>query len=246
MGTFSIVLLLAGGLAAGVVNAMAGGGSLLTVPLLVLAGVPGNVANGSNRIGILASTAAATATFRSLGFSGWARVLPVLVPVASGSVVGAVLVGQLADKTFEQVFGFLMVPVVILSLRPPAVRAVADGEGWSGPLATVVFLGIGVYGGAFQVGIGLLLVLALSRSGMDLVVANSIKVIVIMVVTLAALPVFVIGNSIDWLPALVLAAGFATGGAMGARLAVAGGEKVIRPVLVLAVLGFAGRLLGLY
>lgn len=72
MGTFSIALLLAGGLAAGVVNTMAGGGSLLTVPLLVLAGVPGNVANGSNRIGILASTAAATATFRSLGFSGWA------------------------------------------------------------------------------------------------------------------------------------------------------------------------------
>jgi uncharacterized membrane protein YfcA len=65
-------------------------------------------------------------------------------------------------------------------------------------------------------------------------------------VTLAALPVFVVGNSIDWLPALVLAAGFATGGALGARLAVAGGEKVIRPVLVLAVLGFAGRLLGLY
>ena len=246
MGTFSIVLLLAGGLAAGVVNAMAGGGSLLTVPLLVFAGVPGNVANGSNRIGILASMAAATATFRSLGFSDWARVLPVLVPVASGSVVGAVLVGRLADETFEQVFGFLMVPVVIISLRPPAVRAVADGEGWSGPLAMVAFFGIGVYGGAFQVGIGLLLVLALSRSGLDLVAANSIKVIVIMVVTLAALPVFVVGNSIDWLPALVLAAGFATGGALGARLAVAGGEKVIRPVLVLAVLGFAGRLLGLY
>jgi len=246
VGGPSVVLLLAGGLAAGMVNAMAGGGSLLTVPLLVLAGVPGNVANGSNRIGILASTAAATATFRSLGFSGWARVLPVLVPVASGSVVGAVLVGRLADETFEQVFGFLMVPVMVLSLRPPAARKVADGEGWSGPLAAVVFLGIGVYGGAFQVGIGLLLVLALSRSGLDLVVANSIKVIVIMVVTLAALPVFIIGDRIDWLPALVLAAGFAAGGTTGARITVAGGEKVIRPVLVLAVLGFAGRLLGLY
>ncbi len=87
---------------------------------------------------------------------------PVLVPVGSGWVGGAVLVGRLADETLEQVFGFLMVPVLILSLRPPAVRAIAGGEGWSGPLATVVFLGIGVYGGAFQVGIGLLLVLALS------------------------------------------------------------------------------------
>ena len=99
---------------------------------------------------------------------------------------------------------------------------------------------------AFQAGIGLLLFLALSRSGLDLVVANSIKVVVILAVTLAALPVFIIGGRIDWVPALVLAAGFAVGGAIGARVTVIGGEKVIRPVLVLAVLGFAGRLLGLY
>jgi len=243
---FDVVLLLFGGLAAGVVNTMAGGGSLLTVPLLVLAGVPGNVANGSNRIGILTSMATAAAGFRRLGFSGWSRVLPVLVPVASGSVIGAVLVGQLTDETFEQVFGFLMVPMLVISLRPPRVDVASTDTRWSGPLATTVFLGIGVYGGAFQVGIGLLLVLALSRSGLDLVVANSIKVVVILVVTLAALPVFIIGGRIDWVPALVLAAGFAVGGAIGARVTVIGGEKVIRPVLVLAVLGFAGRLLGLY
>jgi len=225
---------------------MAGGGSLLTVPLLVLAGVPGNVANGSNRIGILTSNVTAAATFRRLGVSGLTRILPVLVPVAIGAAAGAVLVGQLADETFDRVFGFLMVPVLIVSLRQPRVEAKETGGRWSSPVAALIFFGIGLYGGAFQAGIGLLLVLALSQSGLDLVVANNIKVLVTLVVTLAALPVFILGGRVDWAPALVLALGFAAGGVMGARFTVRGGDRIVRPVLVLSVLGFSGRLLGLY
>ena len=99
---------------------------------------------------------------------------------------------------------------------------------------------------AFQAGIGLFLVLALSQSGLDLVVANNIKVLVTLVVTLAALPVFILGGRVDWIPALVLAAGFAVGGLVGARFTVRGGDRIVRPVLVLSVLGFSGRLLGLY
>jgi len=240
-----IVLLVAGGLAAGVVNTLAGGGSLLTVPLLVLAGVPGNVANGSNRVGILASNASAAAAFRRLGVSGLSRTLPVLVPVAVGSLVGALLVARLADETFERAFGVLMVPLLLLSLRPPVLKSV-EGRVWSGPFTVLVFLAVGLYGGAFQAGIGLLLMVALSRSGMDLVVANSVKVVVIMVVTVTALPLFIVGGRVDWGPALVLAAGFAVGGALGARLTVTRGASLIRPVMVAAVLALAARLLGLF
>ena len=239
-----IVLLVAGGLAAGVVNTLAGGGSLLTVPLLVLAGVPGNVANGSNRVGILASNASAAAAFRRLGVSGLSRTLPVLVPVAVGSLVGALLVARLADETFERVFGVLMVPLLLLSLRPPVLKSV-EGRVWSGPFTLLVFLAVGLYGGAFQAGIGLLLMVALSRSGMDLVVVNSVKVVVIVVVTVIALPLFIVSGRVDWGPALVLAAGFALGGALGARLTVTRGSSLIRPVMVAAVLALAGRLLGL-
>ena len=240
-----IVLLVAGGLAAGVVNTLAGGGSLLTVPLLVLAGVPGNVANGSNRIGILASNASATVAFRRLGVSGLSRTLPVLVPVAVGSLVGALLVARLADETFERVFGVLMVPLLLLSLRPPVLKSV-EGRVWSGPFTLLVFLAVGLHGGAFQAGIGLLLMVALSRSGMDLVVVNSVKVVVIVVVTVIALPLFIVSGRVDWGPALVLAAGFALGGALGARLTVTRGSSLIRPVMVAAVLALAGRLLGLF
>ena len=240
-----IVLLVAGGLVAGVVNTLAGGGSLLTVPLLVLAGVPGNVANGSNRVGILASNVSAAAAFHRLGVSGLSRTLPVLVPVAVGSLVGALLVARLADETFERAFGVLMVPLLVLSLRPPVLKSV-EGRVWSGPFTVLVFLAVGLYGGAFQAGIGLLMVVALSRSGMDLVVANSVKVVVIMVVTVTALPLFIVGGRVDWGPALVLAAGFTVGGALGARLTVTRGASLIRPVMVVAVLALAGRLLDLF
>ena len=109
-----------------------------------------------------------------------------------------------------------------------------------------MFFGIGVYGGAFQAGVGLILVLALARSGLDLVNANAVKVVVILALTAFAVPIFIVRDQIDWGFAAILASGFAVGGAVGARVAVRGGEKVIRPVMVAAVIGLAGRMVGLY
>ena len=110
----------------------------------------------------------------------------------------------------------------------------------------VVFFGIGVYGGAIQAGVGLLIIMALSRSGLDLVVGNSIKVVLVGLLTAVAVPVFIAADQVAWGPALFLLIGFALGGAIGARLAVFGGEKLIRPMLALALLALAGRMLSLY
>ena len=135
---------------------------------------------------------------------------------------------------------------LLLSLRKPKPAADGADAAWSPLVSSLVFLGVGLYGGAFQAGVGLILLAALTRTGIDLVVANSIKVVVILVVTATALPVFIASGKVDWPPALVLGAGFAVGGAVGARLAVSGGERVIRGVMIVAVLAASGRLLGLY
>jgi uncharacterized membrane protein YfcA len=246
MELIHVLLLLGGGLVAGTINAMAGGGSLLTVPLLVFAGVPGNAANGSNRVGVLASSLSAASTFRRLGVAGLGGIGRVLVPASAGALLGSIVVSQLTDDAFEQIFGFVMIPILLLSLRKPDVAAMADRPQWPAWLTTIVFFGIGIYGGAFQAGVGLMMIVALSRAGVDLVVANNIKVIVTFVFTVFALPVFILNGDVDWAPALVLAVGLATGSAIGARITVAGGEKVIRPVLIVAVIVFAGRLVGLY
>jgi len=242
------VLLAVGGVVAGIINTNAGGGSLITVPLLNMAGVPGTVANGTNRVGVLVQNLGATLEFRRLGVSGVRAALPVLVPNVIGALVGAVLISGVTDEAFERAFGLLMIPILFLSLRQ-ATRSRPDDEEralwpwwWSAPL----YFAVGVYGGAFQAGVGLLLLLALSRAGYDLVTANSIKVVVILVQTVIALPVFIARDQVAWGPALVLAAGFGVGGLVGARVAVIGGERVIRPILVVAVVVLAGRMLGLY
>jgi uncharacterized protein len=243
-----VALLVAGGIVAGVVNTLAGAGSLITVPLLVLVGLPGTLANGTNRVGVLCHNVIAAWRFRAAGLSGFRSALPALVPIGLGSVAGAFVISRVADKTFEVLFGFVMVVLLIPILwRTPVAKAAAAAPHTRSALASfLIFLGIGVYGGAFQAGVGIAFIFALSYAGMDLVRANSIKVVINAALTIIALPVFILQGQVAWVPGLILAAGYGVGGWLGVHLAVRGGERVIRPVLAAAVLALAGRMVGLY
>ena len=183
-------------------------------------------------------------SYRKEGITGFRRSIPALMPVISGSLIGSLLVSSVADETFEQIFGILMIPLLVVSLRTP--KTVGSAISWRPAVSAIVFFGIGLYGGAFQAGVGLLIVVALARSGLDLVNANAVKVVVILVLTLIAVPVFIVRQQVDWGFALVLAVGFAIGGWFGARIAVRGCEKIIRPVLFAAVAALAGRMIGFY
>jgi uncharacterized membrane protein YfcA len=230
------------------VNVLAGGGSLLTVPLLVLLGLPGTLANGSNRVGVLLQCLTAAWRFRAHGVFEPRSVAGVLGPVIAGALIGAVCATRLADATFERAFGVLMLVVLVPTLRrlSGAGAPKRPSAGWPPLVSASVFFAIGLYAGAFQAGVGLPLLMALLHSGYDVVRANSIKVAVIAVATLVAVPVFAQQGQIAWVPALLLASGFSAGGAVGARLAVRGGERVVRPVLAVAVVILAARMLGLY
>jgi uncharacterized membrane protein YfcA len=87
---------------------------------------------------------------------------------------------------------------------------------------------------------------ALTRAGFDLVTANSVKMLVNLVVTSIALPVFILQGQVVWAPALVLAAGYLVGGWFGAKLAVRGGERIVRVFMIGAALFLAGRLIDLW
>ena len=246
MTLVQIGILIAGGLAAGIVNTLAGAGSLITVPLLVLAGLPGSVANGTNRIGVLVQNVVASWRFRAEGVSGIRRAIPMMLPIALGSLVGAYVISLVADRTFQTLFGIVMILLLVPLLRTTMATATRSVKPWSALKTFVFFFAIGMYGGAFQAGVGIAILFGLSYAGHDLVRANSIKVVISAVQTLFAVPVFILQHQIAWLPAVVLAVGFMIGGVVGVRLAVVGGERIIRPVLVAAVLALAGRMLGFY
>jgi len=247
MSALEAIVLVAGGLVAGIVNSMAGGGSLITVSLLIWVGLPGDVANGSNRVGVLLSMLTAARGYSVEGASGVKNSTRVIVPSVLGAIVGAYLIAQLDADVFQRVFALLMIPILLLGLRPPKVDPQSAGlHKWPPAVIAVVFFAIGLYGGAFQAGVGLIIVVALAYAGFDLVMANSVKVILVLVMTAVVLPIFILAGQVDWRPALVLGAGLAVGGRLGAVVAVRGGEKIIRPVLVVSVLIGAAKLLGLF
>jgi len=248
MSWAEIGALVIGGLVAGVINTLAGGGSMLTVPLLVVMGLPGPVANATNRIGVLVQNLTSTVAFRAQGVHSIRDAAPILVPAAIGAVLGATIVARIPAEIFERLFGLLMLIVLVPVLRRSKPRQHADPPSAPRPrwLEALIHFGIGIYGGAVQIGVGILFLFAQSLAGMNLVRANSIKVLVVLCFTTFALPVFIVSDLIVWPTALILAVGFALGGALGARLAVRGGDRLIRPILAIAVVALAGRMLGLY
>ncbi len=246
MNLDSALLLFAAGLVAGTVNTLAGGGSLLTVPALVLLGLPGTVANATNRVGVLASNVVAAWRFRAKGVSEFREALPVLLPSAIGSLVGALAISRIRDETFETLFGFIMLALLVPILRAGDGATPQAAQPRSRLVTTLVFFAVGIYGGAIQAGVGFAFVAGLSYAGYDLVRASAIKVVVIGCYTLVAVGVFAFQGQVDWLPACVLAVGFGLGGELGARIAVRGGERIIRVVVAVAVVVLAGRMLGLY
>ncbi len=235
------------GLVAGVINTLAGGGTLLTVPTLVYFGLPATVANGTNRIGVLLQNVFATRSFRREGLDALAESLPIVLPAIVGSILGATVAARLSAESFERIFGVAMIVLLVPILRGSKPKPSGPpGPPRSRLLNAAIFFAIGFYGGSIQAGVGIFVIAALARSGVDLIRANAIKVILVGALTLVALPVFILQGQIDWPYALAMASGFALGGELGARAAARGGERVIKPVLVVSVLAMAGKMLGMY
>ena len=239
----AIALLVAGGTVAGFVNTLAGGGSFLTVPLLIEIGLAPTVANGTNRVAVLIQNLAAVSGFRQEGIPGPALALRLLPATLGGSWLGAWLASSLPDELFSRAFGLIMLtalPVILWNPKPRQRQARATPL-W---LQLVLYFAIGVYGGAVQAGIGIPLLLALAAAGgLDLVRANSVKVVLIAALTAVALLQFQLAGKIVWLPGLVLAVGSGLGGYVASRTGARVGERLVRPILALAVIAAGLRLL---
>jgi len=242
-----LLLILAGGFLAGIMNVMAGGGSLITLPLLIFAGLPANVANGTNRVAIVLQNVSAVASFRRRGLRPGRTAWGLLIPSLLGAVVGVRLAIHLDETVLRRVIGVVLVVMLIPVLRPASRRGGGVADPPSSPWMWPVYALIGAYGGFIQVGVGFLyLAFFTGWHRMDLVRANLLKVFFVLGYSVLALALFLISGQVALGYGLVLAVGNAAGGWVGARLAVEKGESWIRVVLVLAVLASAAKLLGLF
>jgi uncharacterized membrane protein YfcA len=223
------------GFVAGFINTLAGSGSLITLPVLIMFGLPANVANGTNRVGILIQNIVAVLTFRRKGaleFTGSHRLL---IPAVAGAFVGAALAVDLDEALLNRTIGVLMLLMLIVILARPRrwLEAHADGTAiryvWQIPL----YFGIGVYCGFIQAGAGIFLLAGLVLgSGFDLVRGNAMKNLIVLIVTVAALAVFIVNDQVRWGLGLLLASGQAAGAWVAAHMAVKRGAAFVRWVLI--------------
>ena len=163
-----------------------------------------------------------------------------------GAVLGALLAIKISNEWFDRILGLVMIGVVVSMLIPQSRLEIKPGGEKKSWLIYPVMFAIGFYGGFIQVGVGFLIMAALYHIlKIDLVRVNMHKVFITMVYTVPALLIFIMSGNVDWLFGLSLAAGNAIGGWWAARFSIRGGEKVIRYVMVLAILIIALKLLGI-
>ena len=234
------------GFAAGFINTLAGSGSLLTLPMLILLGLPANDANGTNRVGVLLQNIVAVATFRRRGALPLAGSWKLIVPSVAGAVIGAELAVDLDEQLLRQTIGVLVLVLLGVMLLNPQ-RWIAAHAAPREPRLTVevpLFFAIGVYGGFIQISVGLFLLAALVvGAGYNLVAANAMKNLIVLVFMAAALVVFVVNGQVEWALGLLLGAGQAAGAWAAARFAVERGAAFIRWSVVVITVGSAIALL---
>ena len=234
------------GFLSGFLNVIAGGGSLLTVPVMVFMGIPGPVANGTNRIGILTQNIAAVITFFRKGFSDFRLSLSLAVMTIPGSIAGAYLGAQLEGVWFNRVLAIIMIGVMLIMAfdkgsSPAATVQISRKRKIIGHL---LMIGVGFYGGFIQVGVGFIVMPVLNRVlGLDLVRVNMHKVFIAGVYTIVALIVFASQVEILWLLGACLGVGNAIGGWLGTHMTISKGEKLIRLVLNSVLVVFVIKLL---
>lgn len=239
-------VLFVAGIAVAVINSVSGGGSALSLPLLILLGLPSAVANGTNRIGILAGSLGSLAAFRNLGHfhprlawqAGW--------PAALGAVAGSLLAVRLPDRIFNPILAAVIVFVAVMAFRkpPPAPGREDAPRLRNGIVPFLVYLGIGFYGGLIQAGSGLIMIYAFGRlSNLDIFRINSLKVFNTLIFISVSLATFIWAGKVHWGMAAVLAAGNLVGGWLGSHWQVRQGEAWVNRFVLWTGLLMAAKLL---
>jgi len=241
------LILLGAGVIAGFLNVMAGGGSLLTVPIMVFMGIPGPVANGTNRIGILAQNITAVITFFRKGFSDFKLSLSLAAMAIPGSIAGALVGTRLEGIWFNRTLAIIMFGVMIITAfdvgnkKSQTYETIPRKRLIAGHL---LMAAVGFYGGFIQIGVGFIIMPVLhSVLGIDLVRTNMHKVFIVGCYTITALIVYASQGQILWFFGFCLAIGNSIGGWLGTHTSISKGDKTIKIVLNSILVVFIIKLL---
>jgi len=186
-----ILVLVISGVLVGFINTLAGGGSVISLSLLLLLGLPANIANGTNRIAILIQNIAAVGSFKQQKVLDWRKGIKLAIPAILGAIAGAWIAVDLNEALIEKSIAVVMIMMLFIILFKPQrfikerIDLINKKVSW---IQVIIFFFIGMYGGFIQMGVGYFLLAGLVLSaGYELVKANAVKVLIVLVFTIFAL-----------------------------------------------------------
>jgi len=239
MELMTLVFLSIGGLFAGIMNTVVGGGSLISVPLLITSGLPAHLAIGTNRFAMVFNTGVGAIDYhRNVKYKiGLALFLSISASV--GSYLGANIVLQIDEGILEYVIGVLMLIMGGIvaykqkfGLHEKSIKVTRK------IIVSIVVLSflLGVYGGFFGAGISTMFTFAfVSLFGMSFIGSAGITRFIVSILSMIAVSIFYINSKIDFLFGMILAASFIVGAKIGVRVALKAGNVWVRRLFVLLI-----------
>ncbi|MFD1384188.1 sulfite exporter TauE/SafE family protein [Rhodanobacter aciditrophus] len=231
--TLSILLLVGTGFLAGIINTLAGGGSNLTLPALMVMGLPADVANATNRVGVLLQGLVGVRGFHKAGRVDTSDFIPVMIPTVTGGIIGGALASYAPEYILKPLLLTAMLSMTLLMLIKPSVISPPPGtvpyKVKERPRAWIALFIAGIYGGFVQAGVGFLLIAALAGTlRYDLVRTNALKMVCAVGFTSIALIVFIWNGQVLWIPGLILACGTMAGSMVAVRFAINANPKHLK------------------
>lgn len=246
MEIWHFIVLVLIGVIVGFINVISGGGSLITLPILIFFGLESTVANASNRIGNMAQNIFALAGFKSKGVRYDKYVYFLGIAAALGAILGTYMALKIPDKAFNKILAFVMLIVVVFTIFSPNLSVKNLSERISKQhkaLGFIAFFVIGIYGGFIQAGTGLLIMAALAIiNRFSFVKINTYKVIIVLFYLSIALFIFLINGKINWAYGLSLGLGTSVGGWVASRWSLQQGDEWIKRFMLLSVSALAIKL----
>jgi len=218
--------------------------------MLMFLGLPANVANGTNRIAILLQNVVGVSSFRQQKVLNTKMGFWLAIPAVIGSLVGAQIAVELNEEIMERAIAILLLIMFFLILYKPQqwIKGQAGYvESKPTTLQIIIFFLIGIYGGFIQAGVGLFLLAGLVLSaGVNVVRANAMKLLIILIYSPFAIAIFAMNDQINWQYGLILAVGNMLGAFIASRFAVSWGAKYVRYILLGVILLSSLKLLGVF
>ena len=238
LSILSVSLLVFMGFLAGIINTMAGGGSNLTIPALMVMGLPADIANATNRVSVFFQSLTATKGFSKHGKLDIPDLKKIVGVTLIGGLAGAILASYMPAEYLKPVLLCSMIIMAGIILFKPSVVAPPEG---TLPLkisesasSVPMLLLAGFYGGFVQAGVGFILIAAVAGSlRYDLVRSNALKIVCTLGFTVVALIIFIWNDQILWVPGLILAVGSIVGAHIAVKITINLSQKTLKWFLFL-------------